>query len=341
MKTIMQDIAKLAGVSPGTVSNALNNKKGVSKETRERILKIAEEMGYYRNNKEESNIIRFIIFKKQGYVVSDTPFFSALIEGIERECRAEGFELIVSHVIHNEHSDEDIQEIIKQDQIAGVLLLATEMDESDLEPFKKLSIPVIILDNYFNNADFDYVLINNVQGAYQAVKYLVEKGHKEIGCLGSSKIINNFRYRYEGFKEALIYSNLNIHHEYEVVLEPTLEGAYRDMKEVLNDKNFKLPTAYFAFNDIIAFGAIRAMKEKGIKIPEDVSIVGFDDMPFCEISSPRLSTIRVYKQYIGKTAVKRLIQKITDRDEVKLKMEIKTELVERESVLFSPDTKKL
>lgn len=332
MKTIMQDIAKLAGVSPGTVSNALNNRKGVGKETKERILKIAEEMGYDRNSKEENNVIRFIIFKKQGYVVSDTPFFSALIEGIERECRSEGFELIVSHIIHDEHNYEDIQEIIKQEQISGILLLATEMDEIDLQPFEKLNIPVILLDNYFSGVDFDHVLINNAQGAHQAVKSLVKNGHKEIGCLGSSKLIKNFRYRYEGFKEALIEEKVGINHEYEVVLEPTLEGAYRDMKEVLSDKSFKLPTAYFALNDIIAFGAIRAMKEVGIKIPEDVSIVGFDDMPFCEISNPRLSTVRVHKQHIGKIAVKRLIQKIVDKDEVKFKIEISTELVERESI---------
>lgn len=332
MKTIMQDIAKAAGVSPGTVSNALNNKKGVGKETKERVLQIAQQMGYNRENKEETKIIRFVMFKKHGFVVSDTPFFSELIEGIESECRANGLEVVVSQVIENEHSKNDIKEIIKQKHIDGMLLLATEMIESDLEFFRNLDIPVVILDNYFNGADYDQVLINNTQGAYQAVKYLVDNGHKEIGCLGSSKLINNFRERYEGFQKALIETNLRINHQYEVVLEPTLEGAYRDMKEVLSDKNFKLPTAYFAFNDIIAFGAMRALKESGIKIPDQVSIIGLDDMPFCEISSPRLSTIKVYKRYIGKIAVRRLIEKIVDHDEATLKIEINTELIERESV---------
>lgn len=333
MKTIMQDIARLAGVSPGTVSNALNNRKGVGKETREKVLKIAEELGYDRGiSREESKTIRFIIFKKHGYIVSDTPFFSALIEGIERECRAEGFEILFSHILHNEHSNEDVNEIVKQEQVAGVLLLATEMDETDLEPFSKLSIPVVLLDSYFRNADFDHVLMNNTRGAYQAVQYLIQKGHRDIGCLGSSKDINNFKYRYEGFKEALTEANLSIDKKYELLLEPTLEGAYRDMKEILNSGAVKLPTAYFAFNDIIAFGAIRAMKEMGIQIPEQVSVVGFDDMPFCEISSPRLTTIRVYKQYIGKIAVRRLIQKISEQDEQKVKIEIDTGLIERESV---------
>lgn len=333
MKTIMVDIAKLAGVSPGTVSNALNNKKGVSNETKEKIIKIAEEMGYYRSNsKGETKVIRFIVFKKHGYVVSDTPFFSALIEGIERECRAEGYEMLVSHIIHKEDNNEEIQEIIKQEQVAGLLLLATEMDEEDLQPFKNLSIPIILLDNYFKGVDFDYVLMNNTKGAYQVVKYLIQNGHAEIGCLGSSKVINNFNYRYEGFKEALTEANLKVNSEYELFLEPTLEGAYKDMKKILENKSLKLPTAYFALNDIIALGAIRAMKESEISIPEQVSVVGFDDMPFCEISSPRLTTVRVHKQYIGKMAIKRLIQKITEKDEIKLKIEINTDVVVRDSV---------
>lgn len=333
MKTIMQDIARIAGVSPGTVSNALNNRKGVGKEKREKILKIAEELGYYKNiNKEESKAIRFIIYKKHGYVVSDTPFFSALIEGIERECRAEGYEMLISHVFYNEHSSDDVHEIIKQEQVAGVLLLATEMEEEDLEPFKKLNVPVILLDSYFKNADFDHIVINNTKGAYQAARYLIQKGHVEIGCLRSSKTINNFDYRYEGFKEALIENNLILNEEYELMLEPTLEGAYRDMKSILEKDGRKLPTAYFADNDIIALGAIRAMTEFNINIPEQVSVIGFDDMPFCEISNPALTTVRVYKQYIGKTAVRRLIQKLVDKDELKLKIEINTDIVQRESV---------
>jgi LacI family transcriptional regulator len=332
MKTIMQDIAKLAGVSPGTVSNALNNRKGVGKETRERIIKIAEQLGYYRNNKEESRVIRFIIYRKHGYVVSDTPFFSALIEGIERTCRAEGYDMLVSHIIFNEHSSKDIYEIIKQEQVAGVLLLATEMYEEDLEPFRNLSIPIVFVDSYFKNEDFDSVTINNTKGAYQAVKYLIDNGHSQIGCLGSTKTINNFNYRYEGYKKALTEASISVREEYELLLEPTLDGAYRDMKSFFLNKDLKLPTAYFAYNDIIALGAIKALKEFGIGVPEQVSVIGFDDMPFCEISSPSLTTVRVYKQYMGKTAVNRLIEKISEQDEVKIKIEINTDLISRESV---------
>lgn len=329
MKTIMQDIAKLANVSPGTVSNALNNRKGVGRSTKDTIIKIANELGYYKSSaREESKVIRFIVYKKHGYVVSDTPFFSELIEEIEIECRNEGYELLVSHVNYKD----DLEQIVKQEKVAGVLVLATEMDETDLRLFELLNVPIVLLDNYFENSNFDYVLINNVKGSYEITKNLIENGHTEIGCIGSSKPINNFNYRYEGFKNALTEADIKIDDEFHLQLEPTIEGSYRDMKKLLSKGTLKLPTAYFAFNDIIAFGALKAMKEYGIEVPGQVSIVGFDDMPFCEISTPKLTTVRVHSKYIGKMAVKRLIQKISEQDEIKLKIEISTELVIRESV---------
>lgn len=333
MKTIMRDIAKLAGVSPGTVSNALNNRKGVGKETKERIIKIAKELGYIKeNSKQESRAIRFIIYKKHGYVVSDTPFFADLIEGIEAACRDESYELLISHITYSEKNSKDVLKIIKQEKVAGILILATEMDKSDLDLFRNLHVPIVFLDNYLSDEKFDFVLINNSKGAYQAVKHLINNGHKEIGFLGSSIHINNFSYRYYGYIKALAEANLDVKKEYELSLEPTLEGSYRDMKELILNKGVKLPTAYFALNDIIAFGAMKALKECGIKVPDQVSIVGFDDMPFCEISTPRLSTVRVYKQYMGQIAIERLIECISKKHNIPIKIEVETELVERESV---------
>lgn len=333
MKTIMRDIAKLAGVSPGTVSNALNNRKGVGKETKEKVLKIAKELGYIKeDNKQESRVIRFIIYKKHGYVVSDTPFFAELIEGIETACRNESYELLISHISGSKNSSKDVEKIIKQEKVAGILILATEMDKSDLDLFRNLHVPIVFLDNYLSDEKFDFVLINNSKGAYQAVRHLINNGHKEIGFLGSSIHINNFSYRYEGYIKALAEANLDNKKEYELSLEPTLEGSYRDMKELILNKDIKLPTAYFALNDIIAFGAMKALRECGIKVPDQVSIVGFDDMPFCEISTPRLATVRVYKQYMGQIAIDRLIECISKKHNIPIKIEVETELVARESV---------
>lgn len=331
-KTIMQDIAKLAGVSPGTVSNALNNRKGVGKETREKIIKIAEEQGYFRNQKKnEDNAIRLIVFKKHGYVVSDTPFFSALIEGCERECRENGYELLISHITDDLSSEEDISRILNQKNVDGILLLATEMNESDLSKFDNLNIPIVVVDSYFETKSCDYISINNISGAYSVVKYFVDKGHKKIGYLGSSRSINNFIHRAEGFNKAISDLNIEDNEKYKFLLEPTVDGSYKDMKEIIYSKK-ELPTALFAFNDIIAMGAMKAMNEEGIKIPEDVSIIGFDDISFSSLVNPALTTIRVHTSEMGRLSVRRLIEKIKYGSGFKLKIEIDTELIYRDSV---------
>jgi LacI family transcriptional regulator len=135
----------------------------------------------------------------------------------------------------------------------------------------------------------------------------------------------------QGYFEALKEFNIPYNKDYHICLEPTMEGAYRDMAYRLG-VNGDIPTAFFADNDTIAFGAMRALKEKGIRIPEDVSVIGFDDMPFCEITSPRLTTVKVYKQEMGSLAVKQLMKKLDGNDNVLQKILIDTELVIRDSV---------
>lgn len=335
MKTIMQDIARLAGVSPGTVSNALNNRKGVGQETKAKIIKIAEELGYFSNRKKsEERVIRLILFKKHGYVVSDTQFFTALIGACENECRQNGYELLISQVIDGEHDKEDILKIIDQRKVDGILLLATEMDETDFENFKTIDVPMVVLDSYFENMSNDYVLINNVSGAYRATKYFIQNGHKRIGMLGSSIDINNFKYRKIGFEKAINEAGMMFKDEDNILLEPTLDGAYQDMKKYLEQNKEKdFPIALFAFNDIIALGAIKAMQEQGINVPKDVSIIGFDDIPISSLINPSMTTIKVYTNEMGSLAVKRLIDKMSEEEKVPLKIEIDTELIERNSVV--------
>ena len=336
MSLKLKDIAKMLNISPATVSLVLNNKPGVGEETRKRVLEAIAEMGYAPNILSKPALsnnrsIRFIIYKKHGYVVSDTPFFSALMEGIDQESRKNGFNLVISYMNEKENKKE-ILRVINENPLDGIIILATEMYPEDLEAIKKFPVPIVVLDSYFKEAKMDTVIINNIQVSYEATKHLITKGHTEIGYLHSSVWINNFDEREEGFIKALSEHNLKLNKKYVFNLESTLDGSYRDMLELLKSKP-QLPTACFADNDIIAFGAIKALKENGIRIPEDISVVGFDDMPFCEMTEPPLTTIRVYKQNMGRFAVKRLIEKINDSLNTVIKIEVGTDLVERESVL--------
>ena len=328
MKIKISDIAKKAGVSDGTVSNALNNRKGISNEKREYILQIAREMGYFRKNSDQDKLIRLLIVNKQAHVVGDTPFFSELIRGIETECSGQGFELVINHVDAEILKNRRLEDILKTDQTSGILLLGTEMEVQDLNYFRNICIPLVVLDTAFRDTNFDYVAINNVDGTYEIVEHLIKNGHTSIGIINSSHQINNFRERKNGYVHALNDNNLLLSPENEALVEPTPEGAYLDMKAFLNSFLAELPTAFYAVNDNIALGAIKAFNELDLSI----SICGFDDLPICELITPALTTVHVNKQYLGKTAVSRLVQKINTPDYDIQKILIATKTIQRDSV---------
>lgn len=337
MKLKAKDIAKKLSISPSAVSFVLNNKPGVSEETRRKVLKVIEQMGYNTNIFSKSALthnrnIRFVIYKKHGLVVSDTPFFSSLMEGIDREARSLGYNLIVTYIDENKDNLMKILHIIKVTSPDGIMLLATEMTKEDLKPFKKLNIPLLLLDSYFESENLDTVIINNIKGVYKATCYLAELGHIDIGYLHSSVWINNFDQRMIGFKKAINDKGLKLNKNFIFCLESTIDGSYKNMLRILENKP-QLPTALFADNDIIAFGAIKAMKEFGIRIPQNVSVIGFDDMPFCEMIDPPLTTVMVYKQRMGMIALKRLVERIDETPAETIKIEVGTTLIKRKSVI--------
>jgi len=275
--------------------------------------------------------IRLVIYKKHGLVVGDTPFFSRLIEEIDREARKNSYNLMISYVNETDEKKDEAISIPRESNTAGLIILATEMKLEDLRKFEEAGIPLIVLDSYFIRHKVDTVKINNCEGAYEAASYLIRMGHREIRYLHSSAWIHNFEERKYGYEDALKNNKLNADKNYIINLEPTIEGAYRDMKKQL-EKGVGIPSAFFADNDIIAFGALKALKEKGYRIPEDVSIIGFDDMPYCMMADPPLTTIRVYNSSMACIAVRRLIEKIETNSEETVKIEVDTRLIVRNSV---------
>jgi LacI family transcriptional regulator len=328
------DIAKAAQVSAGTVSNALNDRKGISPDKKQEILDIADRLGYRKSTEQrEAREIRFVLFKRHGFVVDDTPFFSQLISGIEAALRMNGYRMLITQLNLTENHTRETLDSLKSDSCNGVIVLATEMIRDDLVLFSSFKKPIVFLDNCFRDNHTDCVSIANEESAYAATALIIHSGHTRVGLLSSSTHINNFYYRKRGFEMALHDYGLELLPAYEVSICPTIEGSYRDMKAMLADGKNEFPTAFFAENDIIAQGAMRALREYGIRVPEDVSIVGFDDMPFCELLTPRLTTVNVNKQNIGEEAVSLLLRRIQDDRVAAITTFVKTELVKRDSLL--------
>lgn len=329
MKANIKEISKITGFSNATVSNVLNGKKNTSEETMEKILKVANEIGYIPKSK--SKRIKLVIYKAGYHVVEDTPFFSTLFEGISNECRENGFDIEIYNLDRSTSDFDSYLRKILTEKAEGILFLGTELDLEVSKLLTNTELPLLIVDTWLRSMDFNSISINNINAAYEAVSFLIDSGHPEIGYLKSNRAINNFVDRSVGFEYALRDKKMDRKDEFIIPLMPTMEGAYREMYEYLETKP-KLATAYFADNDIIAFGAIRALKEHGFHIPEDVSIIGVDDMPYCEIMSPKLSTVKVPKQEMGKLAVRKLIEIMSSEVSVTTHTFISTSLVLRNSI---------
>lgn len=329
MKVSIRDISEITGFSPATVSNALNHKRGVNKDTAAEVFRVAKEIGYIS----ESSItkIKLVIFRKNGSIVDDTPFFPSLINGFEQECRHFGYEMVICNV---DQRDSDYEKQVRNlitESGSAIVVLATEMMDGDLEIYKKAVCPLVILDHWSESMEFNAVLINNADAARMATEHLISNGHRQIGYIRGAYRIKGFRSRFSGFQIALRKHGLEYKENFVFTVATTLNGAYQDMLAYL-DKKPELPTAFFADNDLVALGVMKALQERGHRVPEDISIVGFDDLPFSEISSPRLSTMKVPNTEMGKLAVRRAVELIEKRDDIITKTQVCTRLIERDTV---------
>lgn len=334
MSISAKELAQKLNVSAATISMVLNHKNGISPATQEKVLAGAKEYGfdlskYYLYSEEPRNIC-FIIYKKSGKVVTDTPFFAELTEGISSACKANNISLNIDYIYGTDPVVPQLKKLSDKN-FSSILLLATEMEISDFAPFLSLSCPIMVLDCYYDELPLDTVLINNLQGAYNATCYLAEQGFREIGYLKSSLRIANFEERADGYYKALRHYQISKNSDYVVELAPSMEGAYFDMKEFLSS-NVPLAQAYFADNDLIASGAMRAFQEAGIRIPEDVSLIGFDDVPICNFLSPPLTTMRVSKHDLGVLAIEQLLNKPCNPSMPPIKIELSSSLTVRQSV---------
>ncbi|MEG0369628.1 MAG: LacI family DNA-binding transcriptional regulator [Hungatella sp.] len=329
MKPSIRQISEITGFSVATISNALNHKKGVNKDTSEVIFRIAREIGYLDNS--TISKIKLLIYKKNGLIIDDTPFFTALIDGLEKECRESGYEMMVGTLDRRQPSYEDELKQAVNDSDTAIVLLGTELCPEDLKEFYGAHCPILLLDYWDYDMEFNAVVINNEDSIRKAVRYLLEKGHQKIGYLKGDFRIRGFKQRERGFWEAMRAGGHPVDPQLVVTLNTTMDGAYRSMSEYLAGSP-TLPTAYIAENDMIALGAMRALDAHGFKVPEDISIIGFDDLPFCEISYPRLTSLRVPKQEMGALAIRHLIEMVKKESPVCTKTEVCTEFVERDSV---------
>ncbi|MFV0364048.1 MAG: LacI family DNA-binding transcriptional regulator [Suipraeoptans sp.] len=328
MKVSIRKISEVTGYSPATVSNALNNKRGVNKKTSSTIFSVAKELGYRRN--QSISKIRFVTYRKNGLIIDDTQIFPMMIEGVENKAKELGYETTFSNLNYKSNTFEHDLAKVLGDKHSVIILLGTEMTDEDFKLFEEDSDRVVILDSWSDDIKYSSVLIDNIDSAMKAVEHLINNGHTNIGYLKGIYRIKAFKSRELGYHLAMRNVGYDIKKENIVVLGTKVQTAYESMLRYL-DTNPLLPTAFFADDDEIALGALKAFNERKIKIPRDVSIIGFDDVSFSKAAVPALTTMHVYKREMGEIAVRKVSDSLLGNKVIE-KIQICADLIKRDSV---------
>ena len=328
MKVNIKKISELSGFSPATVSNALNNKKGVNHDTAMQILAIAKECGYITENKIKS--IKLVIYHDSGKILSDAPFFNNLLESVTNACRENGMEAKLVNLYRHDADYAQQVELLLEDPSAALLLVGTELNEKDARAFAATDIPLVLLDCNFDDLPFHSVLMENSKSVERAVSYLVSLGHKKIGYLQGDVASPNGGERYQGYEQGLAKHDLVLDKKCVFSLPVSITGAYEYFDQLL-EKGAELPTAFVAYNDMVALGVMQALQKHQLRVPEDVSVIGFDDIEFSRVCAPGLTTIKVHTKELGELAVQKLLQLAKNPRSIHTKTQMYTDFVVRGS----------
>jgi LacI family transcriptional regulator len=333
----ISDIARQTGVSVSTVSLALNNKPGVSEETRLRVVEVAQKFEYPIKPLTASikgsqlTTIGMVIKTDPDILPMANPFYSKVIVGIEESCRRNSINLLFATLPVDENNQPvEVPQLLYNDLVDGLLMIGTSVDETFTSISGKSKTPIVLVDGYSSTECYDTVVSDNFRAAYQAVSYLIEMGHRHIGLVGSdTNCYPSLKERRNGYLRALKENEIN--ETYISNFNINKSKGYQETMSLLKE-NPRI-TALFCVNDDVGSTAIRAVQDVGKRVPEDVSIVGYDDTYLAANTHPRLTTMHVDTVAMGHAAVQLLSLRITNPDSARMTLVIHPNLVRRESVM--------
>ena len=322
-------VAEKAEVSVNTASRAINNKPDINENTKKRILKVAQELGYIRNA--AAVALRTKKTGTIGVVIADNrnPFYAEVLNGMEETAREKNYHIIFTNTQRDYKKEEEAINLLLAKRVDGLLIAPVQDREDDIKKLIEANIPFVIVGRNFNDIELDAVYNDEVKGGFLAIEYLIKKGHKRIALIDGFLYKSPAKGRLEGYKNALKKYEIPFDDALLTVGDIDVKDGYKRTKQLL-EKGLNF-TAIFAYNDIMAFGSMQAIKEKGLRIPEDIGLVGYDNIPFSSLISPALTTIRLKKQDLGVESVKLLLSRINGNREKNKKIMLNIELIVRET----------
>ena len=332
MGVTIKDVAKKAGVSIASVSRVINDSKPVAPETKEKILKVIDETGYKPNamarglKKNESGLIGLITPDMENGT------FAELVKGIESVIEKNSMNLIVSNSKGEIERELKQLHIFKEQQLDGIIFSGVKFTKEHKEYFDRYQVPTVIVSQKFPGSGLPYVDIDNFEAAYQAIKYLIENNHWQIALVhGPLYDKSAGEERYNGYLAALKEAEIAINEGFIKEGNFTIKSGYQAMEKIMA-QNEELPTAVFAASDRMAIGVLDCCLDKGLQVPEDISIIGFDDIELATVVRPKLTSVRVDHSKMGEKSVELLLNKIKNRGKNECFYEADFEIIERETV---------
>lgn len=329
--TTIKDIAKKAGVAPSVVSRALNNKYGVKNSTKELILKLAQEMNYYPNN-----AARSLVTRKTGTIgimmadISE-PYYSQIIKGMEYIANQTGYTLLFSNSYESIENNRVLNKMINAERVDGLVIVGSNIQEKNFSTtLIEQKIPFVLIERNFSDPRVNCIYVDNIQGAYLATNYLIEKGHRNIAHIAGNFYNQVTLDRIEGYKKALREAKIDYSDELVLSGNYVCEGGYEMMKNIL--KYHPQCTAVFAASDSMAFGALQAIAEAGLSVPDDIAVIGFDNLEFSSLTNPPLTTVHQPRYEMGMKSLELLVELLRNQKDNGVKICLNPELVIRKSV---------
>jgi len=327
--TTIKDVAQRAGVSVTTVSHVINKTRFVSDELKQKVLKAMEELSFKPNavarslRVKESNTIGLIIPD------STNPYFAEIGWGVEYSSRKHGYSVILCNSDDDLQKEESYINVLIEKQVDGIIIVAAGSSTAHLISLQERNIPTVMFERDSPDVKIDSVQVDNKIGGQIATRHLIELGHTRIACITGPREVTPSYSRFDGYKEELERNGIEIRKEYIIKGDFKPQGGYEAAEELLNLA--QPPTAIFACNDLMAIGVSRAVIERGMKIPGDISLIGFDDIYLSKYTNPPLTTIKQPRLAMCEEAVNCLLSRMQDLQRSASSIVVNVELVKRAS----------
>ncbi|MBA7548986.1 HTH-type transcriptional regulator DegA [subsurface metagenome] len=333
-KYTIVNIANLSGFSKATVSKVIRNKPYVKKSTKEKIQNIIKEIGYHPDE-----IARSLVSKKNmnfiGLIISDinNSFFSEVALGVESEAKKRGYNVILCNTNYLEEEEKKYIDILIRNRATGLLLATPTLDDNNIKELLARKYPFVLITRKIKGLDSNIVSVNHYKSAKMAVNYLIKKGHKKIAHFTVEENTIGVVNRLKGYEAALKENDIKFNKNFIFKNRISkIECGYKLAQKLLASAD--RPTAIFASDDLLAIGALDCFLEKGYKVPDDLSIIGYDNIKITSLKSINLTTVNQPKFEMGVKSVEILFEQINGKEDFKaIKYYFKAKIVERGSVL--------